>query len=156
MQLSSAPLLEHLRIFHSRSAEETGAFLHAKDYRFGIARRQAGELDARLNGVYMPGVYLGYVQYGGAAVSLSPGGGRTDYRLHLPLRGHLHAMIDCDSVECDPCCGAIVSPERETAALSPSPTAAEFNWPSANPACSSGLACCSASNRLRRSTSRLR
>ncbi len=65
----------------------------------------------------MPGVYLGYVQYGGAAVSLSPGGGRTDYWLHLPLRGHLHAMIDCDSVECDPCCGAIVSPERDNCRL---------------------------------------
>ena len=79
MQLGTAPLLEQLPIFHSRNVEETGAFLRAKGYRFDIAGRQARQLDARLNGVYMPGFYMGYVQYGGASVVLSPSPARTEH-----------------------------------------------------------------------------
>jgi hypothetical protein len=113
MQLGTAPLLEHLRIFHSRNADETGAFLRAKDYRFDVARRQANQLDARLNGVYMPGLYMGYAQYGGASVVLSPGSARTDTWLHLPLRGQLEAVIGNDSIACNPNVATIISPTRE-------------------------------------------
>jgi AraC-like DNA-binding protein len=117
MQLPTAPLLEQLRIFHSRSVEETGAFLRAKDYRFDVPRRQMRQLDARLNGVYMPGLYVGYVQYGGASVALSPSPARTDTWLHLPLRGQLEASIGCESIVCNPKLAAIVSPTYEKCRL---------------------------------------
>jgi AraC-like DNA-binding protein len=117
MQLGTAPLLEQLRIFHSRNAEETGAFLRAKDYRFDIARREVRQLDARLNGVYMPDVYMGYVQYGGASVALSPSPARTDTWIHLPLRGQLEADIGRESVVCNPQLAAIISPTHEKCRL---------------------------------------
>ena len=117
MQLGTAPLLEQLRIFRSRNADETRAFLRAKDYRFDIARRHANQLDARLNGVYMPGLYMGYAQYGGASVVLSPSSARTDTWIHLPLRGQLEAVIGNDSVACNPNVAAIISPTRERCQL---------------------------------------
>src|SRR5262245_9211757 len=117
MQPAAAPLLEQLRIFHSRNVEETGAFLRAKDYRFDIARRQAHQLDARLNGVYLPDLYLGYVQYGGAAVELSPSPARTDTWLHLPLRGRLEVSIGRESIVCTPQLATIISPTRERCRL---------------------------------------
>jgi AraC-like DNA-binding protein len=117
MQLGTAPLLERLCIFHSRNVEETGAFLRAKDYRFDIARRQARQLDARLNGVYMPGLYMGYVQYGGTSVALSPSPARTDTWIHLPLRGQLEASIGHESIVCNPNLATIISPTRESCLL---------------------------------------
>jgi AraC-like DNA-binding protein len=117
MQLGTAPLLEQLRIFHSRDVEETGAFLRAKDYRFDIARRQARQLDVRLNGVYMSGLYMGYVQYGGASVVLSPSPARTDTWLHLPLRGQLEGSIGRETFICNPNMGTVVSPTRESCRL---------------------------------------
>jgi AraC-like DNA-binding protein len=122
MPSPSVPLLEKLRIFHSRNAEETRAFLRAKQYMFDVSRRQAGQLDARLNGTYMPGVYIGYVQYGGAAVTLAPGPARADTWLHLPLHGHLEASLGggrtrAESVIADPGRAAVVSSTHERCAL---------------------------------------
>jgi AraC-like DNA-binding protein len=121
MRMSPEPLLEHLRIFQSRSAEETRAFLQAKQYRFAINRREAGELDARINGVYMPGGYIGYVQYGTASVCLSPGQERTDYWLQLPLRGRMNAAIGDEEIVCDPSRAAIASPAQESCYLTSEP-----------------------------------
>ena len=47
-----------------RDAEETRAFLDNKGYRFDPALRPRDRLDVRLNGLYLPGLYIGYVQYG--------------------------------------------------------------------------------------------
>jgi AraC-like DNA-binding protein len=111
--LAAEPLLEHLRIFKSCDADETRAFLRGKDYRFEVPPRQASRLDARINGVYMPTVYLGYVQYGAASVALSPGQNRPDYWIQLPLRGNLAATVGHDTVACTPARAAIASPPRE-------------------------------------------
>jgi AraC-like DNA-binding protein len=113
MVATAAPLLERLRIFQSRDADETRAFLRGKDYRFEVPLRQTRQLDARINGVYMPTVYIGYVQYGSASVALSPGQNRPDYWLQLPLSGNLEASIGRDMVACTPLRGAIASPARE-------------------------------------------
>lgn len=117
MSLATAPLLENWRIFRSRNAEETRAFLCGKEYRFEIAPGQARLLDARINGVYMPDLYVGYVQYGAAPVALSPGPTRSDYWIQLPLRGRLDAVIGEDHVTCDRSRAAIVSPTRERCCL---------------------------------------
>lgn len=121
MAANVAPLLERLRIFQSRDTEETRAFLRGKDYRFEVPLRQTRQLDARINGVYMPTVYIGYVQYGAASVALSPGQNRSDYWLQLPLHGNLEASIGRDIVVCTPLRGAIASPAREECRFLPEP-----------------------------------
>src|SRR5205807_767796 len=61
---TSEPLLERHRIFTSRDTEATRAFLRGKEFRFEIAPRDVAELDAHINGVYLPGIFIGYIQYG--------------------------------------------------------------------------------------------
>lgn len=126
MGVDHMPLLEHLRLFHSRDPEETRAFLRGKDYRFDIAHKEARRLDVRINGVYTPEVYLGYVQYGAASVALSPGLDRADYWVQLPLRGHLEAIIGGDRVECGISRAAIASPVREHCCLLSQPDSARI------------------------------
>jgi AraC-like DNA-binding protein len=108
-----APLLEGLRIFQSRNAEETRAFLRGKNYDFELPPRQAAGLDTRINGLYLPRSYIGYIQYGSASVSFSCGRDRTDYWIQLPLRGHLEGAIGRDAVACTPRRAAIASPAIE-------------------------------------------
>ena len=113
MAQAPAPLLERLRIFQSRNAEETRAFLHGKHYRFELPPKQAACLDTRINGVYLPQSYVGYIQYGAASVAFSPARDRSDYWMQLPLRGHLDATIGYDTVACAPERAAITSPAHE-------------------------------------------
>jgi AraC-like DNA-binding protein len=113
MASAAAPLLERHRIFHSRDTEETRAFLRAKNYECDFRRHKAGELDTRLNGIYTSGLYLGYVQYGGLPVELSPALERNDYWIQLPIRGQLAALVGRESVDCDPKRAAIASPVHE-------------------------------------------
>ena len=109
----TAPLLERLRIFQSRNADETRAFLHGKNYHFDVRPKDATQLDARINGIYLPNSYIGYIQYGGASVMFSPARERTDYWMQLPLRGHINATIGGDTVACAPHLAAITSPAHE-------------------------------------------
>jgi AraC-like DNA-binding protein len=113
MARAPAPLLEGLRIFQSRNAEETRAYLRAKSYGFELPARHAAGLDTRINGLYLPQSYIGYIQYGDASVSFSSGRDRTDYWMQLPLRGHLQGNIGRDDVACTPSRGAIASPAIE-------------------------------------------
>lgn len=121
MQRSGRPLLEHLKIFHSCSAAETDAFLQGKRYRFDVHRGDAQALDARINGVYMPGAYIGYVQYGAAQVALSPGPERAEYWIQLPLTGGMKAVLDGDELTCDSGHAAIVSPVHAECRLTSEP-----------------------------------
>lgn len=111
--MDAAPLLERHRVFHSHDPEETGAFLRRKDYTFAVPPRQAGQLDTRINAVYMPGMYLAYLHYGRVPVELRPSPTRSDYLVQLPLRGQLSARLGVDSVDCDPYRAAVASPARE-------------------------------------------
>ena len=111
--MHATPLLERHRIFHSHDAEETRAFLRGKDYEFDLAPRQARALDTRLNGIYTPSLYIGYVQYGALPVEFSPSRSRNDYWIQLPLRGDVDASIGHHSVACNPHRAAIASPIHE-------------------------------------------
>jgi AraC-like DNA-binding protein len=126
MAQAPAPLLERLPIFQSRDPDETRAFLRGKDYRFDLPPHHARHLDARINGVYFPGFYIGYVQYGAAAVALSPGQERKDYWMQLPLRGHLEAAIGHDTVACDSSRAAIASPAHEDCCFLSEPDSARI------------------------------
>jgi hypothetical protein len=109
MAQAPAPLLEELRLFQSRNAEETRAYLRAKSYGFELPPLQAAGLDTRINGLYLPQSYIGYIQYGDVPVSFSSGKDRTDYWMQLPLRGHLQGNIGRDDVACTPTRGAIAA-----------------------------------------------
>lgn len=51
-----------------------------------MSKREAGHLGMKVNGVFMSGIYLGYLQYG-AAVEVRTSEFCDDYRLVTPLRG---------------------------------------------------------------------
>src|SRR5918912_4476287 len=111
MELGATPLLERQRIFHSRDADQTRAFLQTKEFRFGVAARDARRLDVRINGVYLPGIYIGYIQYG-SPVTVRTNPARDDYWVQLPLRGVLETTVGEESVACDPRRAAVASPTR--------------------------------------------
>jgi AraC-like DNA-binding protein len=128
MRVNNEPLLERLRIFQSRSAEETRAFLNAKDYAFDVDRDWAAGLDTRINGVYVPDGYFGYVQYGSASVRLAPCQERSDYWIQLPVRGRLNATIGREHVTCDPRRAAIASPMHERCLLESEPESTRIQF----------------------------
>jgi hypothetical protein len=111
MRLGTNPLLECRRIFHSRDVDETRAWLRSKEFRFDLLDRQHVRPDVRVNGVYLPNMYLGYLQYGvQAVVRAAPT--RKDYWIHLPIRGSLTAEFGSDNIVCNARRAAIMSPTR--------------------------------------------
>jgi AraC-like DNA-binding protein len=113
MAVDASPLLERRQIFHSREPEQAREFLHAKQFGLEVAHRMAGQLDVRINGVYLPGMYIGYIEYG-APVTVQANPGRDDYWIQLPVRGHLEATIGREVVVCDRGHASISSPNRES------------------------------------------
>jgi len=112
MHWHGKPLLDDLSIFQSRDRDETQAWLQKVDFRVDYLTRAAGQLDTRLNGIYLPGMYLGYAQYGSTVlVRASPA--RNDYWVQLPLRGHLEATVGRTCIDCNPDCAWIASPTRQ-------------------------------------------
>jgi len=112
MRFRGTPLLDGLPIFHSRNRDETQAWLQKVDFRVDYPAPAEAPLDVRLNGVYLPGMYLGYAQYGSTVlVRASPA--RNDYWVQLPLRGHLEATVGRERIDCNPDCAWIASPTRQ-------------------------------------------
>ena len=58
MLFDAPPLLEWHSVFRSRDAEETRALLSAMAIRFDFAARDAAQVDARVNAIYLPGIYI--------------------------------------------------------------------------------------------------
>src|SRR5262245_46721478 len=112
MGLPPAPLLESRPVFHSRDVDETRAFLRGKEFRFDPVGRPAPRPDVRLNGIYLPSMYLGYLQYGIAA-SIHAAPARNDYWVQLPIRGMLAANFGGDDIACDPRRAVVLSPTRD-------------------------------------------
>src|SRR5262245_60042811 len=113
MQPDAAPLLERYRVFRSHNADETRAYLGGKGYQFDHSPRLTRQLNARLNAVYMPGMYLGYLHYGDLPVELSPSLERSDFLVQLPIRGQFTAKIGDASLDGSPSRAVIVSPVHE-------------------------------------------
>jgi len=105
-------MLDDFAVFHSRDRDETQAWLRKVDFCVDYPARPEGRLDVRLNGIYLPGMYLGYAQYGSTVlVRASPA--RDDYWVQLPLSGHLEATVGRDLIDCNPDCAWIASPTRQ-------------------------------------------
>src|SRR5204862_132017 len=92
--------MERFPVFRSRDPEETRAFLDEKQFRFDMAPRQRPALGAQLNGVYLPSMYLGYIEYGGAAVATTATSGRSDYSIQIALRGNIEVAAGRDVIAC--------------------------------------------------------
>ena len=107
-----AALLEAQRIFGSRDLDEARAFLRSKEFRLDVSRRAAKQLDVRINGVYLPGIYVGYVQYGAEAENRTKPA-RDDYWLQLPLQEQIEFGVGGQSFQCGPERAAVSSPTHE-------------------------------------------
>src|SRR5438067_160577 len=105
--------MERFPVFHSRDPDETCAFLVEKQFRFDMAPRHRRELGAQLNGVYLPSMYLGYIEYGGAAVATTATSGRSDYWIQISLRGDIEVAAGREIIGCDRGHAALTSPKRE-------------------------------------------
>ena len=108
MQLGTAPLLERHRLFHSHRVEEARAYLEHKEFHLEIDARPVGELDMRINGVYLPGMWFGYFHYGLPVATRAVG--RDDYWVQLPVCGQMEVIGSSRSIICDTRRAALLSP----------------------------------------------
>jgi AraC-like DNA-binding protein len=106
------PLWEDRLLFRSRDVDETRAFLDPYGLRFDPIG-SGPMLDARFNGAFLPGIYVGYVQFGAAAlVRVDPD---TAYAVEMPLRGRFEAASRHQAVSCEARQGVVLSPTSENA-----------------------------------------
>jgi AraC-like DNA-binding protein len=103
------PILSRLSRFHTRDADEARAFLRTKEYEGDFSRGDARQIDLRINGVYLPGAYVGYYQFGAPLVARS-GADRHDYWINLPLEEPISATIGAETFICGPRQGFVSSP----------------------------------------------
>jgi AraC-like DNA-binding protein len=102
------PLFERQTILHSRDFDKARAFLAARAIDLDLAGRASSvdDFEVRYNGIYFPGMWLGYIGYGAAVTArISPL--RRDYWIQIPLHGRLESSL---GVQCDRRHGVISSP----------------------------------------------
>jgi AraC-like DNA-binding protein len=108
MKPGKAPLLERQKILHSHDAEELHAFFDTKGFRVELPRRSDALLDLRVNCALLPGVSVGYLQYGPAAAAYAKAPG-SDYLVTFPLQGRLEASVPSRSIVCNPLRAVVIS-----------------------------------------------
>src|SRR5579864_1810413 len=107
----SAPLLENFARCHTGDVTAAQAYLDTVGFRFAVDKNDEAPLDFRVNGVYLPGIFIGYTQYGVAAtIQATPE--RTDYWFLLPVHGCLEATARGQTVDCNPSRGIVTDPSR--------------------------------------------
>jgi AraC-like DNA-binding protein len=111
MEVASTALASR-RIFHSRDPDETRAFLESKQFRLDYPNEAPTDVDAYINGVYLPGSYLGSFYYGHATRTVATPL-RTDFWVQIPLRGAFELQQGGDKVRCDDAAGALLSPAHQ-------------------------------------------
>src|SRR5262249_61585561 len=90
MSRATTPLLEAHARFRSRDRRATQDYLDTRGFRLETMGRDAGDLDVRINGCFLPGLYIGYTQYG-APLTVGATAMCADYWLILPPSGPLAA-----------------------------------------------------------------
>lgn len=107
------PLLERRAILHSRDFSRAEAFLSGRHITIelnGSARERAA-FEVHFNGVYLPGVWLGYISYG-SAVTARVLPSRGDFWVHIPLHGALESATGRQRVAGDAARGVLTSPRE--------------------------------------------
>ena len=98
---SGALPLHHQGVFRSQNAEETRAFMAIKEFALDLAPRDAKQFDFVANIGYMPGSYLGYIQYGAAATIHVPDvRARDDFWVHFPINGACEISNNAGDLVC--------------------------------------------------------
>jgi len=107
-------LFERRPILRTRDFACAQAFLGERNIDLALSgeRTDRAAFDVRYNGIYLPRIWLGYIEYG-AAVTARVSPRRGDYWVHLPLRGGFESIMGGRSTECDSRRGAVASP-RDT------------------------------------------
>ena len=109
MPRPAEPILSRLGRFQTQDADEARAFLRTKEYEVDFSHGDARQIDLRINGVYLPGVYVGYYQSGAPLVARS-NPGRHDYWINLPLEEPISATIGTETMICGPQQAFVSSP----------------------------------------------
>ena len=107
----TTPLLEAHPRCHSSDPERAQAYLDTVGFRVEALKDDDTPFDMRVNGVYLPGMFIGYTQYGKAA-TIRAAPERTDYWFLLPVHGCLEARVRKEVVDCDPRRGILTDPSR--------------------------------------------
>ena len=107
----TTPLLEGYRRCRGSDPDRMEAYLDTVGFRVEALHDDDAPLDMRVKGVYLPGMYIGYTQYGKAA-TIRAAPERTDYWFLLPVHGTLEARVRKDLVDCDPRRGVLSDPSR--------------------------------------------
>ena len=100
---NALPILRNRPVYASRDVDETCAFMAAKEFRLDVSPRETRVFDFRANVAYLPGSYLGYIQYGSAAAIHVPDVRvRDDYWMHISMRGACEIVNGAGSATCSP------------------------------------------------------
>jgi AraC-like DNA-binding protein len=107
------PLLERHAILNSRDFDKARSFLSTRAIGLELAgaAKAVHGFEVHYNGVYFPGMWLGYIRYG-AAVTARVSPQRHDYWIHLPLHGAMECSQRGRRVQCDRRRGMISSPSE--------------------------------------------
>ena len=98
-------------MYGSRDPDQTRVSWRPRSSASSSAPRDARAFDFVANVAYLPGSYLGYIQYGAAATIQVPDvRARDDYWLHLPVRGACEIVNNAGSVICAPGQAVLSSP----------------------------------------------
>jgi AraC-like DNA-binding protein len=117
MEPWKAPLLERQKILHSRDAEELRAFCDTKGFRIELPQRSDAPIDLRVNCAMLPGISVGYLQYGPAAAAYAKVPG-SDYLVTFPLQARLQANVADRSIVCNSRRGVVLCyPPRPSAPI---------------------------------------
>src|SRR5262245_53942163 len=113
MDRTTAGLFKRHPLFRTRDPEELDAYLCTFGYRLDVRPREARQLDACFNGVFLPNLTLGYHHYG-AQVDIRTSPTNDNYWILRPLRGQLEMIAGRVAVTCGPGRAVVVSPTQVT------------------------------------------
>ena len=104
-------------VFSSRDEEQLRCFLGSKNFVVDFPADDRCALDVHINGIYLPGMYLGYFAYG-RALSIKATPQRSDYWLQFATHRRFavdvpHRHVAQERFGCDARTGAVLSPGRE-------------------------------------------
>jgi AraC-like DNA-binding protein len=105
------PLLQRLSILRSRHFPSAEAFLATRHITLELNGPAADQalFDVHYNGVYLPGIWLGYIGYGSRVTAhISPH--RRDFWVHIPVHGRFESAIGRQHIEADEQHGIVTSP----------------------------------------------
>lgn len=97
--------------FDTRDAEEARNYVRAHEFLVDFPPREAAHVDMRINGVFLPSMYFGYLQFG-AAAEIRTNPSFDFYRFVMPNRGRIEAALSNDEASCGPGRAILVSPTR--------------------------------------------